>query len=86
MRWLQRLVTPTAKQTGDLPGVVLSRFLGSGTDGIAAVAEGFRFVGFELDPSHFEVARSRIMAAIGSPEEAAAANAVAPKGAQLGLL
>jgi site-specific DNA-methyltransferase (adenine-specific) len=147
MRWIMRLVVPTAKATGGLPGVVLSSFLGSGTDGVAAVAEGFRFIGIEMQPAtvrscgastrsaartvpapapaccakigrakaqarrsrrrkglapapaplacsiivpaefdSFGLAHSRIFAAIGSPEEAAKANELAPKGAQLGLL
>jgi hypothetical protein len=34
----------------------------------------------------FTVARARILAAIGSPEGAAEANALAPVGGQLGLL
>jgi hypothetical protein len=86
MRWLQRLVCPSARHLGGQPGIVLSRFLGSGTDGVAAVAEGLRFVGIERDAASFEVARARIMAAIGSPEAAAEANANAPVDAQLVLL
>ena len=85
MRWLVRLVTPPG-------GVVLDCFMGSGTTGIACVAERARFVGIERDPvaegdhDSFGVARARIMAAIGSPEAAAEANELAPVGAQLGLL
>ncbi len=86
MRWIMRLVVPTSKATGGLPGVVLSTFLGSGTDGVAAIGEGFRFVGIERDGGSFELATSRIMAAIGSPEEAEKANALAPTGEQLELL
>jgi site-specific DNA-methyltransferase (adenine-specific) len=147
MRWIMRLVVPTAKATGGLPGVVLSSFLGSGTDGVAAVADGFRFIGIEMQPAtvrscgpstrsasrtvlapapascaklgrakaqatrsrrrkglapapaplacsiivpdefdSFGLAHSRIFAAIGSPEEAAKANELAPTGAQLELL
>lgn len=58
MRWLVRLVTPAG-------GVVLDPFTGSGTTGIAAVAEGFGFIGFELDPLHVEIARRRIAHAQG---------------------
>lgn len=40
MRWLVRLVTPPG-------GVVLDPFAGSGTTGVAALAEGCRFIGCE---------------------------------------
>jgi site-specific DNA-methyltransferase (adenine-specific) len=86
MRWLVRLMAATAEHTGDKPAVVLDPFMGSGTTGWACAAEGVRFIGIERDPKHFEVARARILGAQGSPEEAAKANEVAPKGAQLGLL
>ena len=59
MRWLVRLVTPPG-------GLVLDPFCGSGSTGIAAVMEGFDFVGIELDPDgagHVEIARARIQAA-----------------------
>lgn len=79
MRWLVRLITPPG-------GVVLDDFMGSGTTGVAAIAEGCRFIGIEREQEHFEVARARVLAAVGSPEFAAEANAAAPVGAQLGLL
>jgi DNA modification methylase len=53
MRWLVRLVTPP-------DGWVLDPFMGSGTTGIAAALEGFRFVGLELEPEYVEMARQRI--------------------------
>jgi len=53
MRYLCRLVT----QPG---GTVLDPFLGSGTTGIAAVQEGFEFIGIERDPAHFDLASRRI--------------------------
>lgn len=53
MRWLVRLVTPEG-------GTVLDPFLGSGTTGIAASIEGFRFVGIEQDPDFLDIARARI--------------------------
>lgn len=55
MRWLVRLVTPPG-------GVVLDPFAGSGSTGRAAVLEGFRFVGIELEAEYAELARSRIAA------------------------
>lgn len=53
MRWLTRLVTPAA-------GLVLDPFMGSGTTGIAALGQGFRFLGVELDPEYMEIAWRRI--------------------------
>lgn len=53
MRYLCRLVTPPG-------GLVLDPFAGSGSTGIAAVLEGFRFLGVELDGHSCRVARARI--------------------------
>jgi hypothetical protein len=53
MRWLVRLVTPPA-------GLVLDPFTGSGTTGIAASLEGFRFVGVEREPEYAAIARARL--------------------------
>lgn len=53
MRYLVRLVTPPG-------GVVLDPFLGSGTTGIAALEEGFDFVGIEREPEYAQIAASRI--------------------------
>jgi len=53
MQWLIRLVTPTG-------GLVLDPFCGSGSTGIAALREGRRFVGVELDPDYAAIARRRI--------------------------
>lgn len=52
-RWLVRLVTPPV-------GVVLDPFMGSGTTGMAAVMEGFAFIGVEQDAEYIEIARRRI--------------------------
>ena len=56
MRYLCRLVTPKG-------GVVLDPFMGSGSTGKAAIAEGFGFVGIELNEEYFEIACARIEAA-----------------------
>lgn len=53
MRYLVRLITP-------IGGTVLDQYMGSGSTGVAAVAEGRSFVGIDLDPSHVETARRRI--------------------------
>jgi DNA modification methylase len=56
MRWLCRLVTPPG-------GLVLDPFCGSGSTGVAAVLEGFGFIGCELDETHMQIAAHRIAAA-----------------------
>ena len=53
MRWLCRLITPRG-------GTVLDLFTGSGTTGIAALAEGMRFIGIERDAAFCDVAAGRL--------------------------
>jgi DNA modification methylase len=53
MAWLIRLVTPPG-------GVVLDPWCGSGSTGCAAVKQGFRFIGCELDANYAKVAEARI--------------------------
>ena len=53
MNYLCRLVTPPG-------GIVLDPFMGSGSTGISACLEGFRFVGMELDEDYFKIAEARI--------------------------
>ena len=53
MTYLCRLVTPVG-------GIVLDPFMGSGSTGIAARLEGFRFVGMEMDADYFKIAEARI--------------------------
>lgn len=50
-----------------LGDTVLDPFMGSGSTGVAAVLEGRRFVGIEIDPEHFETACDRITDAYRSP-------------------
>jgi DNA modification methylase len=64
MRYLCRLVTPPG-------GTVLDVFAGSGTTGVAAIAEGFNFIGVELggdDGSHLAILEGRIRHALGMPK------------------
>jgi site-specific DNA-methyltransferase (adenine-specific) len=60
MEHLCKLVTPRG-------GLILDPFLGSGTTGVAAVRNGFRFVGIEIDPESFTIAAARITHAQGLP-------------------
>jgi site-specific DNA-methyltransferase (adenine-specific) len=53
MAYLCRLVTPPG-------GTVLDCFMGSGSTGIAALREGFNFIGIEIDEKYAEIARRRI--------------------------
>lgn len=53
MRYLARAVTPPS-------GVVLDPFMGSGSTGLAAVLEGFRFFGIEKSEEYFQIANQRL--------------------------
>jgi site-specific DNA-methyltransferase (adenine-specific) len=53
MRYLCRLVTPPG-------GLILDPFMGSGTTGMAAKAEGFEFIGIEKEKEYVEIAERRI--------------------------
>lgn len=57
MRYLCRLITPPN-------GLILDPFTGSGSTGKAAILEGFRFLGFEMEPEYIEIATARIEHAI----------------------
>jgi len=53
MAWLIKLLTPPG-------GVVLDPFLGSGTTAVAAVREGFAFIGCEMEPEYLPILKGRI--------------------------
>lgn len=53
MAYLCRLITPPG-------GLVLDPFCGSGSTGVACMAEGFRFVGIDGDEHYCEIAQGRI--------------------------
>lgn len=55
MRYLARLVTPPG-------GTLIDPFMGSGSTGLAALSEGFGFVGIERELEYFEIASKRIEA------------------------
>jgi len=55
MAYLCRLVTPVG-------GIVLDPFMGSGSTGISACLEGFRFIGMEMNEEYFTIASERIEA------------------------
>lgn len=68
MEWLVRLVTPPG-------GIVLDPFTGSGTTGVAALRQGFQFVGVEMVEEHVKIARARIGWAALHPLDRAAKQA-----------
>jgi site-specific DNA-methyltransferase (adenine-specific) len=63
MRYLTRLVTPPG-------GLVVDPYAGSGTTGVAAIHEGFRFQGAEQDTAHALIAVTRIEQAVADEQEA----------------
>lgn len=57
MRYLCRLVTPPS-------GIVFDPFMGSGSTGVAAIQEGFEFIGCDIEKEYVEIAKRRIEAAM----------------------
>jgi transcriptional regulator with XRE-family HTH domain len=57
MAYLCRLVTPPG-------GIILDPFMGSGSTGIAALQEGFDFIGIEREAEYVDIAESRIEKAL----------------------
>ncbi|PWU15002.1 MAG: hypothetical protein C5B49_12370 [Bdellovibrio sp.] len=53
MRYLCKMVTPKN-------GTVLDPFMGSGTTGVAALFEGFQFIGIERDENYHQIANRRM--------------------------
>jgi len=53
MSYLIKLITPPG-------GIVLDCFMGSGSTGVAAVREGFKFIGIERDNHYMRIAEKRI--------------------------
>lgn len=52
MEWLCKMICPP-------DGVILDQFCGSGTTGMAALKNGFRFIGIERDAKYVSVANAR---------------------------
>ncbi len=60
MQYLCRLITPPN-------GLIIDPFMGSGSTGKAAMYEGFRFIGIDLDPEYCKIAEARIEFALNKP-------------------
>jgi len=66
----EKLVHPTEKpltliekfliNSSDIGNTVFDPFMGSGTTGVTALKLGRRFVGIEINPKYFEIAKQRI--------------------------
>lgn len=53
MRYLCNMITPPG-------GTILDPFAGSGSTGVAAVTDGFEFIGIEQEQEYFDIAHARI--------------------------
>jgi DNA modification methylase len=58
MEYLCKLITPK-------DGFIIDPFMGSGSTGIAAINQGFRFIGIEKDKNYFDIAVKRIEDSLG---------------------
>ena len=45
---------------------MLDPYAGSGTTGVACIQLGRRFIGIELDPGYYEIAKKRIQAELAA--------------------
>lgn len=62
-----QLLETLIRQTVQQNGVVLDCFMGSGATGIACMNTNRRFIGMEMDPKYFEIAKQRIEQAAAEP-------------------
>ena len=53
-------MTRIVQRVSDTAALVLDPFMGSGTTGIACIRTGRRFIGIEIDPTHYATACRRI--------------------------
>lgn len=61
MEWCLNLVPLAAH-------MILDPFMGSGTTGVAAVHLGIPFIGIEIEPTYYEIAKRRISEALRQPD------------------
>lgn len=54
------ILSPLIRYSVPPGGLVLDPFMGSGSTGVAALQDGRRFVGVEINPAYFEIACRRI--------------------------
>lgn len=53
MQYLCKMIAPTN-------GIIVDPFMGSGSTGVAAIKNGFQFIGIEKNQSYFEIAKKRL--------------------------
>jgi site-specific DNA-methyltransferase (adenine-specific) len=58
---LQAIIAKTPAKT------ILDPFMGSGTTGVACIKLGRKFIGIEIEPKYFDIARRRIEEAWKQP-------------------
>lgn len=63
-----RLVADWLRSFTDIRETILDPFMGSGTTGVAAVKLGRRFIGIEIEPKYYEIAKRRISEALRQPD------------------
>lgn len=61
-------LTDCGCNAGFIPGTVLDPFMGSGTTAIAAIRQGKRYIGIDLNPDYCEIAKRRIDAELEQTE------------------
>jgi len=54
------LLSQAIEKSSDKNAVIFDGFMGSGSTGVACVNTGRDFIGIELDPGYFEIAKNRI--------------------------
>jgi DNA modification methylase len=67
LRLIERMINLTKPKTGD--GLLLSPFLGSGSDCIAAHNLGLHYIGYEVDEEYYSLASRRIEALKIKPKQ-----------------
>jgi site-specific DNA-methyltransferase (adenine-specific) len=61
----QGIIRPLVKNSTDHHAVILDPFMGSGTTGVACIQTARKFIGIELDPTHYATALRRLTHATG---------------------
>jgi len=55
------LITPCVQAGSPQGGTVLDPFFGAGTTGVAAIQQGCRYIGIEINPTYAELAAARCL-------------------------
>ena len=62
------LISDFVRLFSDHAETILDPFMGSGTTGVACVKLGRKFIGIEIEPKYFDIARRRIEDAVSRPD------------------